>query len=173
METIKIQNTNLGEMRGRFITEIELESLHISGCRMTLENEDILELSVNRFIFVNNLVEVLVTEALQLRVSELALIVNNTFQHLQLKSFTDVAPLTKSSAMEIKSNSVENFESGFLIINQNWKNLEIENLRLEKRCDCHLRLFSTDQLEVINNDTVIDTLVKNTFCIGENMSGKF
>ena len=120
-------------MRRRFITDIELESLEVSGCRMTLENDEILKLTVNKFIFVNNDVEVLVTEALMLTVSELARIANNTFQHLQLKSFTNVSPLAKSSVLEIRNNRIENFESGFLILNSDWDRLEIENILLLQR----------------------------------------
>ena len=73
--------------------------------------------------------------------------------------------------MEIKDNSFENFESGFLIINQNWEKLRMENIYLLKPCDCHINIFTTNHLEVLNSNTVLDTIVNSTFCTADNVSG--
>ena len=160
-------------MRRKFITEIELDSLELSNCRMTLENDDILKLTVKNFTFLNNEVENVVTEALMLNVSSRARIENNTFQHLQLKSFTNISPLAKSSSLEIRNNRIENFESGFLTLNPAWERLEIEDILLLKHCECHFNLFNADSLEVIKNNSLMETVEQNTFCSLGNESGNF
>ena len=167
LDTVKIENTNLGELRRKFISDISVDTLEISGCRLTLENEDILDLSVRRFIFVNNQVENIISEAFRLRVGELGQIENNTFQHVQLESFARIAPGKPAAAtpsLEIKNNWIENFESGFLIIQQNWIKLQIENIFLHKSCDCQLNPFTRDQIKVINNEVLVETVVRNTYC---------
>ena len=165
VDTVKIVNTNLGELRGKYISDILVDSLEISGCRLTLENEDILDLSVRRFIFENNRVENIISEAFRLRVRELGQIKNNSFQHVQEKSFARIAPGTPAtSSLKIKNNWIQNFESGFLILQQNWIKLQIENIFLNKSCDCQLNPFTRDQLKVITNDVLIETAVQNTYC---------
>ena len=167
VDTLKIENTYLGKLNRKFISDISVDTLEISGCRLTLENEDILDLSVRRFFFVNNQVEIIVSEAFLLRVGELSRIANNSFQHVQLKSFARLAPAPTSSLpprLEIKNNWIENFESGFLIIQRNWIKLQIENIFLNKSCDCQFNLFTKDQLQVINKDVLIEAAVQNTYC---------
>merc|ERR1711974_534412 len=98
-----------GELRRKSISDISVDTLEISGCRLTLENEDILDLSFRRFIFVNNQVESIISEALRLRVGELGQIRNNSFQHVQLESFARIAPAPAATpSLEIKNNWIEN-----------------------------------------------------------------
>ena len=162
---VKIVNTNLGKLRRKFISDISLDTLEISDCSLTLDNEGILDLSVRRFVFVNNQVENIKSEAFRLRVGELGMIANNSFQHVQLESFARIAPASPAPpSLEIKNNWIENFEPGFLIIQQNWSKLQIENVFLNKSCDCQLNLFTTDQIKLINNEVLIGTVVQNTYC---------
>lgn len=172
VRTLKIENTYLGKLNRKFISDISVDTLEISGCWLTLENEDILDLSVRRFLFVNNRVEIIVSEALQLRVGELGQIANNSFQHVQLKSFSRLAPTPASSVpprLEIKNNWIENFESGFLIIQQNWIKLQLENIFLNKSCDCQFNIFTKDQLQVINKDVLIQAVDQSTYCTDVKM----
>ena len=69
----------------------------------------------------NTVVETIITEALNITVSDMALIINNSFEHLRRQSFANIRPKTQMSKLQIQNNDFYSFELGFLDLDNSWR----------------------------------------------------
>ena len=123
-------------------------------------------LGADEVLFGNNLVESLVQEAVCINVSDVASIINNTFEHVRKQSFTAIQPKTQMSKLKIGNNDFHNFEPGFLELNSEWassKRGEIfEKINLQIPCDCSLDRILDPQHS--NNYETENNLLEHSYC---------
>ena len=133
-------------------------------------------ISADEFLFANNQVESIITEAFNITVSDVAKIINNSFEHLQRQSFTRIRPAPGNLMSELKiiNNDFHNFEPGFLQLSHDWDDsglLTLVQINLHKACDCNLDLANAKKLN--SSQDLENKLLNSSFCIGEGLSGKF
>ena len=171
---VKISRSNLGRIKSNFMSGIELrENLEISESSMKLDGEYILNITARKFIFTQNHVEALITEALDVSVSEEATITDNIFEHLQSQSLRNIKPKTQMSKLEFLNNSFQAFERGFLEVHPDWDNSEmlaLDKINLRVPCDCNLIQIASSRETRTQTE---NKLIKSSFCNGDTNSGNF
>ena len=171
---VKISRSNLGRIKSNFMSGIELrENLEISESSMKLDGEHVLNITARKFIFSQNHVEALITEALDVSVSEEATITDNIFEHLQSQSLRNIKPKTQMSKLEFLNNSFQAFERGFLEVHPDWDNSEmlaLDKINLRVPCDCNLIQIASSRETRTQTE---NKLIKSSFCNGDTSSGNF
>ena len=173
---VKISGSNLGRIKSNFMSGIELrKNLEISESTMKLDGEDIFNITARKFIFRQNYVEALITEALNVSVREEAEITNNIFDHLQSQSLlSNIKPKTQMSKLEFLNNSFQAFERGFLEVHPDWDNSEmmlaLDKINLRVPCDCNLIQIASARETRTQTE---NKLIKSSFCNGDTNSGNF
>ena len=174
INSVKITRSNLGRIKSNFMSGIELrKNLEISDSTMKLDGENVFNIMVRKFIFTNNHVTAVITEALNISASEEVTMTDNIFEHLQSKSLSSIKPTTQISKLEFVNNSFQSFERGFLEVHPDWDNsemLKLDKINLRVPCDCNLIQISSP------GDTQTQTenkLIKSSFCNGDTNSGNF
>lgn len=171
---VKISRSNLGRIKSNFMSGIELrKNLEISESTMKLDGEHILNITARKFIFRQNYVEALITEALNVSVREEAAITDNIFDHLQSQSLANIKPKTQMSKLDFLNNSFQAFERGFLEVHPDWDNSEmlaLDKINLRVPCDCNLIQIASARETRTQTE---NKLIKSSFCNGDTNSGNF
>ena len=171
---VKISRSNLGRIKSNFMSGIELrKNLEISESTMKLDGEHILNITARKFIFRQNYVESLITEALNVSVTEEAAITDNIFDHLQSQSLANIKPKTQMSKLDFLNNSFQAFERGFLEVHPDWDNSEmlaLDKINLRVPCDCNLIQIASARETRTQTE---NKLIKSSFCNGDTNSGNF
>ena len=172
---VKISGSNLGRIKSNFMSGIELrKNLEISEATMKLDGENILNITTRKFIFRQNYVEALITEALNVSVSEEATITDNIFDHLQSQSLlANIKPKTQMSKLTFLNNSFQSYERGFLEVHPDWDNSEmlaLDKINLRVPCDCNLLHIASARETRTQTE---NKLIKSSFCNGDTNSGNF
>ena len=174
LEQVKITNSNLGRIKSNFMFDIKVRNFEMSSNTLTLDNRNILKFSVvKQFNFTNNLVEDVITEALDLTVFGVVLIINNTFEHLQTQSFEGIHPAEEAGEQSLESaaklvfinNRIGSYEREFLTLKQDWSDWELElgDINLKVDCDCSLdHLFDQFQTSQTKNKWT-----QSLYCAGD------
>lgn len=146
LQSVQITNSNLGRIKSNFMLDVTVSQMEMSFNKMMkLDGENILTIVVKDFIFSNNQVEAVITEAFNVEVSNEMQISNNNFEHIQDKTFQNIKPQSSNSKLSIINNTFESYELGFKELNPNWSHVKLERIHLNVNCDCRLAEYLFDQ----------------------------
>jgi len=172
IDHLRISHSYLGRLGSKFIDGSFIKNIEIINNTLQLDNENIVHFKqAEKFLFADNtVVETIITEALNITVSDMALIINNSFEHLRRQSFANIRPKTQMSKLQIQNNDFYSFELGFLDLDNSWSSQHgvFDKINLRLPCDCSL-LQILDALDANNSQGMENKLLESSFCNGEDI----
>ena len=141
LQSIRLLQSNLNRPKESFI-QTKVRELEVKDCYFKFDNEKVFVVEAETFLFSNNHLSKLDTDALEITATEVIKVTGNTFEHCQERVFVDIVPEESTTEVYFDNNTFIQFEDGFLklpaALEENPSHLHITHTSLLKQCTCLL-----------------------------------